>query len=207
MSVNCVLVVQELGSHRGHAGHARTGGAAARGPAARPAARAHVRRRSRRRDRGKRLAAAVRDAGWLELRDDGGDGRPLASGVEAAIVADALGGTVADVAFAGPLLAHDLARRAGTVAIDGAVVAFSPALTGPAVVTGATTTEPVYAVDTCGDSINAAHVLVPDGDGYRLARVLVDRAPGGTDLTREIRAGRGRRAGARGGRSASAHHH
>ena len=52
--------------------------------------------------RAKRLAAAVRDAGWLELRDDGGDGAPLAGGVEAAIVADALGGAVADVAFAGP---------------------------------------------------------------------------------------------------------
>ena len=55
----------------------------------------------------------MRDAGWLELRDDGGDGAPLASGVEAAIVADALGGAVADVAFAGPVLARDLARRAG----------------------------------------------------------------------------------------------
>ena len=39
----------------------------------------------------KRLAEAVRDAGWLELRHDGGDGAPLASGVEAAIIADALG--------------------------------------------------------------------------------------------------------------------
>ena len=55
----------------------------------------------------------MRDAGWLELRDDAGDGAPLASGVEAAIVADALGGAVADVAFAGPVLAADLARRAG----------------------------------------------------------------------------------------------
>src|SRR5580704_11168887 len=63
--------------------------------------------------RAKRLAGAVRDAGWLELRDDVGDGTPVAGGVEAAIVADALGGAVADVAFAGPLLAGDLARRAG----------------------------------------------------------------------------------------------
>ena len=30
--------------------------------------------------RTKRLAAAVRDAGWLELRHDNGDGAPLASG-------------------------------------------------------------------------------------------------------------------------------
>ena len=47
--------------------------------------------------RAKRLAAAVRDAGWLELRDDTGTGAPLARGVEAAIVADALGASVADV--------------------------------------------------------------------------------------------------------------
>ena len=137
--------------------------------------------------RGKRLEAAVRDAGWLELRDDDGDGGPIASGVESAIVADALGGTVADVAFAGPLLARDLARRAGAHVIEGGVVAFSPAFTGPAVVAGASTAEPIYAVDTCRDGINAAHVLVPEGDGYRVARVLVDSARGGTDLTRAIR--------------------
>ena len=52
--------------------------------------------------RAKRLAGAVREAGWLELRDDAGDGSPLASAVEAAIVAEALGATVADVAFSGP---------------------------------------------------------------------------------------------------------
>src|SRR5512134_4011116 len=76
--------------------------------------------------RGRRLAAAVRDAGWLELRHDAGDGDPLASGVEAAIIADALGEAVADVAFAGPVLAADLARRAGVRAGEGAVLAFSP---------------------------------------------------------------------------------
>ena len=46
--------------------------------------------------RAKRLTGAVHDAGWLELRQDGGGG-PVASGVESAIVADALGGAVADV--------------------------------------------------------------------------------------------------------------
>src|SRR5512134_3147479 len=60
-----------------------------------------------------RLAGAARDAVLLELRHDAGDGAPLASGVEAAIIADALGEAVADVAFAGPVLAADLARRAG----------------------------------------------------------------------------------------------
>ena len=112
--------------------------------------------------RAKRLAGAVRDAGWLELRSDGGDGRPLAGGVEAAIVADALGGAVADVAFSGPVLAADLARRAGTSGVEGATVAWSPALTDAAVVPGATTTTPVYAVDPPAEH-DAAYVLVPDG--------------------------------------------
>src|SRR5262245_25598395 len=74
--------------------------------------------------RTRRLAEAVRDAGWLELRQDGGDGAPLASGVEAAILAEALGEAVADVAFAGPVLAADLARRAGARPIEGAAVAY-----------------------------------------------------------------------------------
>src|SRR5262245_28709433 len=73
----------------------------------------------------RRLADAVRDAGWLELRHEG-DGGPLASGVEAAIIAAALGEAVADVPFAGPVLAADLARRAGATPAPGAVVAFSP---------------------------------------------------------------------------------
>jgi alkylation response protein AidB-like acyl-CoA dehydrogenase len=138
--------------------------------------------------RAKRLAGAARDAGWLELRDDSGDGAPLAGGVEAAIVADALGGAVADLSFSGPLLARDLARRAGATATPGAVVAFSPALTTAAVVTDAVTTEPVYAVDCESDAIDTAYVLVPDGEGYGLGRVFVDGARGGTDLTRAIRA-------------------
>ena len=78
--------------------------------------------------RTKRLAQAVRDAGWLELRHDSGDGEPWASGVEVAIVADALAGAVADVAFTGPVLAADLARRVGVGvdATESAVVAFAP---------------------------------------------------------------------------------
>src|SRR5215831_3836999 len=72
----------------------------------------------------KRLAEAVRDAGWLELRHEADEGRPLAGGVEAAIIAEALGECVADVAFTGPLLAADLVRRTGASPRDGAVVAF-----------------------------------------------------------------------------------
>src|SRR5207344_1823306 len=101
--------------------------------------------------RAKRLAEAVLDAGWLELRDDGGDGQPLASGVESAIVADALAGTAADVAFSGPVLAADLTRRAGAPDLAGAVVAFAPGLVDVAVVDGDSTSSSLYAVDFSSD--------------------------------------------------------
>ena len=139
------------------------------------------------RKRSERLAEAVRDAGWLELRQDAGDGDPLASGVEAAIIADALGEAVADVPFAGPILATDLARRAGSHPIDGAVVAFSPDLIDAAVVSGPATDTPILAVDHPAHGPVAAYVLVPDGDGYRLALVEAEGASGGADLTRTIR--------------------
>lgn len=137
--------------------------------------------------RRKRLAEAVRDAGWLELRHDGGDGAPLASGVEAAIIADALGEAVADAAFAGPVLAADLARRAGVGASDGVAVAFPPDLVDAAIVSGPATTTPLYAVDCAADSLDAVYVLSPEGFGYRLAQVQVDGAREGADLTRAIR--------------------
>jgi alkylation response protein AidB-like acyl-CoA dehydrogenase len=140
------------------------------------------------RKRSERLAAAVRDAGWLDLRRDGGNGDPLASGVEAAIIADALGETVADVPFAGPILAADLARRAGARPIDGAVVAFSRDLIDAAVVPGPVTDTPILAVDGAAEGPVAAYVLVPEGDGYRLALAKAEGAGDGADLTRTIRA-------------------
>ena len=139
------------------------------------------------RKRSERLAEAVRDAGWLELRHDRGDGGPLASGVEAAIIADALGEAVADVPFAGPILAADLARRAGVRPIDGAVVAFSRDLIDAAVVSGPATDMPILAVDYTAKGRIAAYVPVPEGDGYHLALVEADGASDGADLTRPIR--------------------
>jgi alkylation response protein AidB-like acyl-CoA dehydrogenase len=138
--------------------------------------------------RRERLAEAVRAAGWLELRHDGGAGAPLASGVEAAIIAESLAEAVADVSFAGPVLAADLARRAGAEPSDGAVVAFSPDLTGAAVVPGAVTEVDVHAVDAALGGSAALYVLVPDGDGFRLARVESEGASDSADLTRAIRA-------------------
>jgi hypothetical protein len=142
--------------------------------------------------RSERLAAAVRAAGWLELRDGDGDGDgagPLASGVEVAIVADALGGAGADVGFAGAVLAGDLVRRAGGHETGDAVVAFSPALVDPAIVANGATSTPLYAVDAAGDA-GDAYVFVPDGSGYRLAAVRLAGAAGassGSDLTRAVR--------------------
>jgi alkylation response protein AidB-like acyl-CoA dehydrogenase len=138
------------------------------------------------RKRIQRLAEAVRDAGWLELRHDGEGGAPLASGVEAAIIADALGEAVADVSFAGPVLAADLARRAGASPSDGAVVAFSPDLIDAAVVSGPATRAPIYAVDCASEGQSAVYVLVPTEGGYQLAQVQVDGAHDGADLTRTI---------------------
>jgi len=141
--------------------------------------------------RAKRLAVAVGDAGWLELRNDVGDGTPRASGVEAAIVADALGTAVADVAFAGTVLGGDLARRAGAGAAGGAVIAFTPSLAEPAVASGTETTEPLVAVDAALDHDDAAYVLVPEPPGYRLAHVSLDGArhasAAGSDLTRSVK--------------------
>jgi alkylation response protein AidB-like acyl-CoA dehydrogenase len=137
--------------------------------------------------RAKRLAQAVRDAGWLELRHDSGDGAPWASGVEVAIVADALGGAVADVAFAGPVLAADLARRVGLADTDDAVVAFAPNLIDAAVADAGRLTEPAFAIDGDRERGDRASVLVAEGDGHYLAQVPVTALGTGTDLTRTVR--------------------
>ena len=111
-----------------------------------------------------------------------GTGEPLASGVEAAIVAEALGERVADVAFAGPLLAADLARRAGVTADVGAV-ASRPSLSGVAVFDG------TGDGDRCVRDRRApgtAYVVVPDGDGYHLATVSVEADASSADLTRAV---------------------
>ena len=60
-----------------------------------------------------KLDAAVDATGWRDLRV-ASDGRyPLASVVEAAIIAEELGRGLADTAFLGPTLAADLRRRSG----------------------------------------------------------------------------------------------
>jgi alkylation response protein AidB-like acyl-CoA dehydrogenase len=138
------------------------------------------------RERRARLADAVRDAGWLELRHGTADD-PGASGVETAIVAETLGETVADVPFTGPILAADLARRTGVRPAEDAVVGFTPDLIEAAVVSGPVTEAPIIAVDAGTQPSVAAYVLVPDGDGYRLGLARADAAIEGADLTRTVR--------------------
>jgi alkylation response protein AidB-like acyl-CoA dehydrogenase len=67
-------------------------------------------------ERRSKLDAAVDAAGWRELRTSTDDGGPWASGVEVAIVAEALAYGAADCAFLGPTLAADLRRRIGAPA-------------------------------------------------------------------------------------------
>ncbi len=138
---------------------------------------------TKRRDR---LAEAARDAGWLELRHDDGEGAPLASGVEAALIAEALGEAAADCPFAGPVLAGDLARRAGATLPPGATPAFTADLLDVAVVSGTATEAPLVAVDA---EAGVACVLTVDGAGYRLATVEAEGEGigDGTDLTRALR--------------------
>jgi alkylation response protein AidB-like acyl-CoA dehydrogenase len=136
-------------------------------------------------DRRAHLRRAVSEAGWLELRAADDDGAPLASGVEACIVAEALGAAVADVELAGPLLASDLARRAGVAIDPTTVVAFDAGLVDP-VVTASTGDASDYAVDTPRDTASNALVLVPAGDGWSLATVPVAAPVDGTDLTRVV---------------------
>src|SRR5262249_52749099 len=100
---------------------------------------------------------------------------------------DALGEAVADVPFAGPILAADLARRVGVRPRDGAVAAFSPDLIDAAVVSGPATDGPILAVDHATPGPVAAYVLGPQGDGYRRALAETAGASDGADLTRRTR--------------------
>jgi alkylation response protein AidB-like acyl-CoA dehydrogenase len=75
-------------------------------------------------ERRAKLDAAVVAAGWRELRTADDDGRPWASGVEVALVAEELARGLADAAFLGPTLAAELRRLAGAPAVAGETVAW-----------------------------------------------------------------------------------
>jgi alkylation response protein AidB-like acyl-CoA dehydrogenase len=83
-----------------------------------------------------KLDDAIAAAGWRELRAAGDGGGPLASGVEAALVAAELARGLADAPFVGPTLAAELRRAAGAgaaagpeaVALDATLGAFGTAV-------------------------------------------------------------------------------
>jgi alkylation response protein AidB-like acyl-CoA dehydrogenase len=135
-------------------------------------------------ERTAKLDATVEAAGWRELRTGDADG-PLASGVEAAIVAEQLSRGLADVAYVGPTLAAELRRRAGApAATTRETVALSTDLTSLEVHGGA------LAVDTGG--ADTALVLRshphPDAElatpGYQICAAGIAGSQVGADLTR-----------------------
>jgi hypothetical protein len=133
-------------------------------------------------ERKARLDAAVDASGWRELRGAAGPGTPLASGVEPAIIGEELGRGLADVSFLGPTLAADLRRIAGAPpAPSGETVGLDTDL-GLPVHAGEPGSAPMVAIDTLG--CRSALFLVPDSDGYRLARVELGPTRSGLDLTR-----------------------
>ena len=133
-------------------------------------------------ERRTRLNAAVDESGWRELRRATGPGLPLASGVEPAIIAEELGRGLADVSFLGPTLASELRRLAGAPpAHSEETVGLDTGLGSP-VHRGDPASSPMVAIDAHG--CDAALFLVPDSDGYRLARVELGPTRSGLDLTR-----------------------
>jgi len=127
-----------------------------------------------------KLDTALEQAGWRELRTgEPGEG-PAASGVEAALVARVLARGAADTAFVGPLLDHDLLRRAG-VEPDGGP--FTIAVTSDL---GALATDPAGAVAVDAAGATAALLAVPDGAGFRLATAAIGEPTTTVDLTRAV---------------------
>lgn len=128
-------------------------------------------------ERAAKLDAAVAASGWRELRSADDDGRPWASAVEAALIAEELGRGLADTAFIGPTLAADLRRLAGAAeTATPETVAMTTDLGGHAVDGDA------VAIDAVG-----AHVALVIGSGSVLVSVDVDdAADAGVDLTRPI---------------------
>jgi alkylation response protein AidB-like acyl-CoA dehydrogenase len=136
-------------------------------------------------ERKTKLDAAVEASGWRDLRVASDGRNPLASAVEAAIIAEELGRALADTAFLGPTLASDLRRRTGAGAPQGREsVALVPDLTSPAEApaTGA------VVVDS--DDATSALVLLRSGSGsgWGLAAAALGAAGNQVDLTRAVAA-------------------
>jgi alkylation response protein AidB-like acyl-CoA dehydrogenase len=125
-------------------------------------------------ERASKLDAAVAASGWRELRAPEDGGAPLASGVEAAIVAEELSRGLADAPYLGPTLAVELRRLGGlTDAADAETVALRRDLG---------TLGDAVAVDAAGAA--TALVLL---DGTSLASAPLSGPEERVDLTRPSR--------------------
>lgn len=129
-----------------------------------------------------KLDTAIADAGWRELRNAADGTAPLASGVEAAIVAEELGRGLADASFLGPTMASELRRLAGappsedveTVALTADLFSIASGGDGEALAK--------VAIDVQGS--HRSILLVSGSEGHRLAHVDLRSGPAGVDLTR-----------------------
>jgi alkylation response protein AidB-like acyl-CoA dehydrogenase len=133
------------------------------------------------RERKAKLDAAVEATGWRDLRVAADGGLPLASAVEASIVAEELGRGLADTSFIGPTLAADLRRRTDSSAPSNREsVALLPDLSGPAQVS-----TPGALVCDCQDATSGL-VLIDGDSGWALAEVSLGSVREAVDLTRRL---------------------
>jgi alkylation response protein AidB-like acyl-CoA dehydrogenase len=123
-------------------------------------------------ERADKLDTAVDASGWRELRTAVDGGAPLASAVEAALIAEELGRGPADTAFLGPTLAAEF-RRMAAAPTSGSpeTVAFVPDLSAPACTVDDALPSRAVAIDARGAT--SALVLVPVSDDYRGVRGVV----------------------------------
>ena len=134
-------------------------------------------------ERSGKLDAAIAASGWRELRTPEGDDAPLASGVEAALVAEELGRGLADAAYLGPTLAAELRRFArAPLAAAAETVALAPGLGELACVADGAIPSGRVAIDAQGATL--ALVLLPDADGHVLGEVALRPVEAQVDLTR-----------------------
>jgi alkylation response protein AidB-like acyl-CoA dehydrogenase len=134
-------------------------------------------------ERQARLDAAVAASGWRDLRAAGAGLAPLASAVEAALVAEELACGLADARFLGPTLAAELRRLAGSAAAAvPETVLFLADLSAPATVQAGSAAAGAVAVDARNASLALA--LEPGPVGALLATVPIGLVSAKVDLTR-----------------------
>lgn len=135
-------------------------------------------------ERVSKLQTAVAGTGWHELRTPADGWAPLASAVEAAIVAEELAFGLADVAFVGPTLAAELRRLAqAPAAASFETVALTADLSRIASVDAGAAPADAVAVDAGGSNTVLLCASVPGGYDLVAARPA-GSTNCGVDLTR-----------------------